>query len=80
MPYRPPLVDTDCVEIVELLLSDGRTDPNMKDDGQRAEGNSPLMLAVKKNRVACVKLLLADPCVDLMTKDNYRWTPKEMAR
>lgn len=73
-------VNTDCVEIVELLLSDGRTDPNMKDDGQRAEGNSPLMLAVKKNRVACVKLLLADPRVDLMTKDNYRWTPKEMAR
>ena len=73
-------VDSNCAEIVELLLRNSRTDPNIKDDGQRAEGNSPLMLAVKKNRVDCVKLLLADPRVDLFTKDNYRWTRREMAR
>ena len=54
------------VRCVQLLLSDERTDPNIKDDSW---GSSPLMVAVKRNRVACVELLLADPRVDLMTRD-----------
>ena len=51
---------------MELLYQ--RTKPNIKD----RSGNSPLMLAVKNNFVACVKALLADPRVDLTTRDNYK--------
>ena len=66
---RTPLwwaVRYNAVRCVQLLLSDERTDPNIKNNW----GGSPLMSAVKSNRVACVKLLLADPRVDLMTRDK----------
>ena len=62
---------------VLLLLRDGRTDPNIKDDRM---GVTPLMLAVKTNHVDCVELLLADPRVDLVTRDNYKRSKSEVAR
>ena len=61
---------------VQLLLCDKRTDPNIKDlepDGYESiiwEGDSPLMFAVKWNLVDCVKLLLADPRVDLSEREE----------
>ena len=64
------------VACMELLLSDKRTDPNIKD----GEGDSPLMSAVKDSRVGIVELLLADPRVDLMTRDNYERSEEEVAR
>ena len=69
-------VNYNAVRCVLLLLSDERTDPNIKDDA----GDTPLMIAVKWNDVACVELLLADPRVDLMTRDNYRRSEEEVAR
>ena len=62
---------------VQLLLRDGRTDPNIKYDRM---GATPLMLAVKTNHVDCVELLLADPRVDLMTRDNYKRNKAEVSR
>ena len=53
------------------------TDPNIKDDRM---GVTPLMLAVKSNHVDCAELLLADPRVDLMTRDNYKRSKGEVAR
>ena len=38
------------------------------------------MVAVKHNHVDCVKLLLADPRVDLVTRDDYKRSEEEMAR
>ena len=55
---------------VQLLISDERTDPNIKDD---TRGNSPLMQAVKRN---FVELLLTDPRFDLMTSNNYKRSEK----
>ena len=49
------------VEIVELLLRDKRTEPNVKDN---ANGNTPLMHAVKKNQVDCVKVRVDLDCGD----------------
>ena len=69
-------VQYNAVRCVQVLISDNRTDPNIKDN----DGDSPLMLAVKWNYVICVKLLLADPRVDLMTRDNYQRSGKEVAR
>ena len=69
-------VDHNAVRCVQVLLSDERTDPNIKDDA----GDTPLMIAVKWNDVACVELLLADPRVDLMTRDNYQRSEEEVAR
>ena len=69
-------VEKNFVGCVQLLISDQRTKPNIKD----RSGNSPLMLAVKNNFVACVKLLLADPRVDLTTRDNYKRKKKQIDR
>ena len=69
-------VRRNAVNCVQLLISDKRTDPNLKDN----RGDSPLMVAVKHNRVACVELLLADPRVDLVTRDDYKRSEEEMAR
>ena len=61
---------------VQLLLSDERTDPNIKsyeqytEKDEVCEGDSPLMYAVKWNYVDCVKLLLADPRVDLSEREE----------
>ena len=61
---------------VQLLISDDRTDLNIKDD---LRGNSPLMHAVKRNYVDCVELLLPHPRVDLMTRD-FKRSEEEVAR
>ena len=53
------------VRCVQLLLSDERTDPNIKYDNSE----SPLMFAVMFKRVACVELLLSDERTDLNIKD-----------
>ena len=64
------------VRCVQLLLSDERTDPNIKsyeqytEKDEVCEGDSPLMYAVKWNYVDCVKLLLADPRVDLSEREE----------
>jgi len=62
---------------IELLISDARTDPNIK---VHPEENSPIMYAVKMNYVRGVKILLADPRVDLSTRDNYRRSQDETDR
>ena len=43
-------------------------------------GGSPLMWAVKKGLKDCVKLLLPDPRVDLMTTDSYKRSKGEVIR
>ena len=64
------------VRCVQLLLNDERTDPNIKsyeqytEKDEVCEGDSPLMYAVKWNYVDCVKLLLADPRVDLSEREE----------
>ena len=78
------------VRCVRLLLSDKRTDPNIKDERGdspytypikiKSWDSTPLMAAVKGNHVDCVKLLLADPRVDLMTRDNYKRSEEEATR
>ena len=71
-------VKINALRCVQLLISDNRTDPNIKDN----RGNSPLMFAVKRNFrfEDCAKLLLADPRVDLMTRDNYKRSRGEVNR
>jgi ankyrin repeat protein len=46
---------------VELLLADGRIDPNQ---WETAMGESPLHIAANLGRDLCVKILLSDPRVD----------------
>ena len=69
---------------LQLLLNDKRTDPNQEyacgDDCGCYEGDTPLMLAVKYNHVDCVRVLLADPRVDLMTRDWSKKSDDEVAR
>ena len=50
-------VECNATICVQLLISDKRIDPNIKDDRM---GITPLMLAVKSNHVDCVKLLISD--------------------
>jgi hypothetical protein len=46
---------------VELLLADGRIDPNQRSTNT---GSSPVFVAANLGKDLCVKLLLADPRVD----------------
>jgi hypothetical protein len=57
---------------VELLLVDGRIDPNQRTTDT---GSSPLYTAANQGRVLCVKLLLADPRVDPNLADLQGYTP-----
>ena len=51
---------------MEVLLSDDRTDPNIRDIGIfRSKGVMPIMLAAQRNFVPELQLLLADARVDL---------------
>ena len=61
------------VRCVQLLISDERTDPNIKDDDDG--GDSPLMCAVTQNYVACVELLLSDKRTDPNIKDGEGDSP-----
>ena len=72
-------VQSGAVRCLQLLLSDERSDPNMEYyDGY--EGDTPLMLAVKYNHVGCVEVLLANPRVDVMTRDWKRKSKEEVSR
>ena len=55
-------VECNATICVQLLLSDKRIDPNIKD---YTDGSTPLLLAIKENLEDCVKLILSDPRVDL---------------
>ena len=63
--------------IVNERSRDGDIDINDKDG---CGGNSPLMVAVKRNCVESVRLLLNDPRVDLRTRDNYKRSEHEVLR
>ena len=60
---------------MEVLLNDNQTDPNLG-----TKGVSPIMLAVKRNFVPELELLLADRRVDLQTRDTYRRPGEEIDR
>ena len=59
------------VACAELLISDERTDPNIKD----GKGDSPLMGAVKLNYYGSVKLLISDKRTDPNIKDGHGDSP-----
>ena len=65
---------------MEVLLSDDRTDPNLGIFTIEGVSFSPIMLAVKRNFVPELELLLADRRVDLQTRDTYRRTGEEIDR
>ena len=70
-------VHHNAVRCVQLLLSDKRTDPNIKDHDviKDDDGDSPLMWAVTCNRVACLELLLSDERTDPNIKNNAGDSP-----
>ncbi|MDR0645771.1 MAG: ankyrin repeat domain-containing protein [Elusimicrobiota bacterium] len=57
-------------EIVEILLEDRRTDPNIKDN----HGNTALMEAAQKGHKEIVEILLEDHRTDPNIKNNEGWT------
>ena len=59
-----------------ILVGENDVDPNIKN----SDGDSALMVAVKTREMVLVKLLLADPRVDLDTRDNYRRSKEEIGR
>jgi hypothetical protein len=61
---------------VELLLADGRIDPNQRSTGT---GESPLFTAANQGMDLCVKLLLADPRVDPNLANLQGYTPLNAA-
>ena len=61
---------------VELLLADGRIDPNQRSTDTES---SPLCIAANQGRDLCVKLLLADPRVDPNLVDSRGFTPLNAA-
>jgi hypothetical protein len=61
---------------VELLLADGRIDPNQCETDR---GASPLYTAANVGSDLCVKLLLADPRVDVNLTDIEGYTPLNIA-
>ena len=61
---------------VELLLADGRIDPNQRSTDKET---SPLHTAANNGRDLCVKLLLADPRVDPNLTESSGYTPLNMA-
>ena len=66
---------------MEVLLSDDRTDPNIRDLGIfGSKGVSPIMLAAQCNFEPELELLLADRRVDLLTRDNCRRNEVEIDR
>jgi len=54
--------------------------PHLSSVNRKWGGVTPLAFAVKYNKAKCVPLLLADPHVDLDTRDNYKRTPQEIER
>ena len=63
--------DKSRIECVNLLLSDDRVDPNIKNNA----GETPLMIATRKSSAQCVKALIRDDRVDPNIRDNNGSTP-----
>ena len=59
-----------------ILVDDNNVDPNIKN----SDGDSALMLAVKTRDMVLIKLMLADPRVDLDTRDNYKRSKEKITR
>lgn len=67
----------DNAEGVQLLLDDPRlTTASHKDNC----GRTPVMKAMFYNRVNALRKLVAHPCVDLNTRDNYGRSLEQVAR
>ena len=66
-------VDNSAVQIVQLLLDSPRTDSNVGVQNTQIDMAplTPLMHAMKMNKEAMVKILLADPRVNLYTTENF---------
>ena len=62
--------------VASLLLAH----PHLSSLNKKWGGVTPLAFAVKYSKTKCVPLLLADPHVDLDTRDNYKRTPLEIER
>ena len=60
--------------IASMLLNH----PHLSSENKKWGGVTPLAFAVKYNKIKCMPLLLADPHVDLYTRDNYKRTPLEI--
>ena len=59
-----------------ILVDDNDVDPNIKN----SDGDSAVMLAVKTRDMVLIKLLLADPRVDLDTRDDCKRSKEKIAR
>ena len=66
------------VPLVKFLLESPRIDPNTKDGTYWSK--TPLMYAVKENKEIMVKILLADPRVDLFTTENFDRKDEDLTR
>lgn len=64
--------------LLRLLLSNPRTDPNIKDHSNWSK--TALMYAVKENKEDIVQILLADPRVDLDTTERFERKADDIAR
>ena len=62
-------------EILKILLSCPRVDPNLL-----SQGNSPVMKAVKDEKTAIAMMLIRNPRVDLRTRDIDNNTLQKIAR
>ena len=64
--------------LLRLLLSNPRTDPNIKDHSNWSK--TALMYAVKENKEDIVEILLADPRVDLNTTERFERKADDITR
>jgi ankyrin repeat protein len=62
-------------EVVQLLIKEGRLDPDETDKN----GRTPLSWAASRGHKGVVKLLIARDDVDIDSKDNMGWTPLSWA-
>lgn len=60
--------------LIKLLLNDGRSDPNFLSSGQ-----TPLHCAVREGRLEAMRLLLADPRIDVSRVSSLGITPMHIA-
>ena len=67
---------TDIVGCVQLLSQDPRVDINHKD----TDGNTPLMYCLAKDRVEMAKILLANPKVEVHTRNKEGKNAEDIAR
>lgn len=60
--------------LIKLLLNDGRSDPNFLSSGQ-----TPLHCAIREGRLEAMRLLLADPRIDVSRVSSLGITPMHIA-